>query len=157
MIVDPFSYYNNLYSQSGTLKKKYQEGGSSGYESEDSLKSQVSEMIESGESPKTVAAYLSQIGLSESEIRDMFSEYGYSDSDLDELFNSEEETDDLEESDESEQTKDRLYVVFSHELGHLIGCEHLKQEYKGLMNIGGNRGVITKYDLIQFDAIYKKD
>ncbi len=106
MIVDPFSYYNNLYSQSGTLKKKYQEGGSSGYESEDSLKSQVSEMIESGESPKTVAAYLSQIGLSESEIRDMFSEYGYSDSDLDELFNSEEETDDLEESDESEQTKE---------------------------------------------------
>lgn len=58
---------------------------------------------------------------------------------------------------ESEQTKDKLYVVFSHELGHLIGCEHLKQEYKGLMNIGGNRGVITRYDLVQFDAIYKKD
>lgn len=56
----------------------------------------------------------------------------------------------------SDSTKDRLFEVFSHEFGHLWGGQHLKPEYKGILNLGANHGIITKYDLAQFEYIYGK-
>jgi len=51
----------------------------------------------------------------------------------------------------------KLKVVFAHELGHMMGFEHLKPQYPGLMDIGGNDGQITKYDMIQFCHLYNCD
>lgn len=55
---------------------------------------------------------------------------------------------------ESESNKDYFNIILLHEFGHFLGLEHLKDEYKGLMHIGGNKGQFTRYDLIQFDSIY---
>jgi len=44
--------------------------------------------------------------------------------------------------------------IFKHEVGHIMGLGHLKSNYPGLMDIGGNQGLITKYDLILFCNLY---
>lgn len=48
----------------------------------------------------------------------------------------------------------KLHIILKHELGHMIGLEHLRTEYMGLMHIGANQGIITKYDMIQFCSLY---
>jgi hypothetical protein len=49
---------------------------------------------------------------------------------------------------------DFFYVAFKHEFGHMMGLQHLKPEYSGIMDLGGNNGNITRYDLIQFCYLY---
>lgn len=57
-------------------------------------------------------------------------------------------------TDDSEYTDEEFEIIFKHEVGHIVGLGHLKEEYPGLMHIGGNKGVITKYDLILFCNTY---
>jgi len=47
-----------------------------------------------------------------------------------------------------------LYPILMHEISHQLGLEHIKKEYPALMNVGGNKGIITKYDLIVFCSVY---
>ncbi len=42
----------------------------------------------------------------------------------------------------------KFYTIVLHELGHMVGLEHVKSQYPALMNLGANNGVITNYDLI---------
>lgn len=54
-----------------------------------------------------------------------------------------------------DDAKDNLRLIFKHELGHLMGLEHIRPEYPALMNLK-SRGSITKYDLLQFEYLYEK-
>ncbi len=47
-----------------------------------------------------------------------------------------------------------MYITFKHELSHSIGCEHVRNEYPALMNVGGNSGIITRWDLFVIDTLY---
>jgi len=60
----------------------------------------------------------------------------------------------VDEEDE-DQTEEYHTTVLLHELGHLLGMEHIKPKYPALMNLGANKGQITKYDLAVLDSIYK--
>jgi hypothetical protein len=53
-----------------------------------------------------------------------------------------------------ELNDDLLYISVKHEMGHLVGMEHIKAQYPALMNLGANRGNITKFDMIQVDYLY---
>jgi hypothetical protein len=48
---------------------------------------------------------------------------------------------------------DEFVGVALHEMGHLMGLEHVKAEYECLMNLKSN-GKLTSYDLMQFDYLY---
>ena len=48
-----------------------------------------------------------------------------------------------------------LYTIFSHEIGHTLSLEHVKPEYKALMNPGGNFGQFTNNDKIVFCFRYQ--
>jgi len=50
--------------------------------------------------------------------------------------------------------KNLLYITLKHELGHSFGLLHIKKEYPALMNLGGNNGNITKWDIMQFEFLY---
>ncbi|HUU87879.1 MAG TPA: hypothetical protein VMX17_09010 [Candidatus Glassbacteria bacterium] len=58
-------------------------------------------------------------------------------------------------TDDKEFTDREIGIIFKHEVGHIAGIGHLKAEYPGLMHIGGNQGLITKFDLILFCDTYK--
>ena len=48
-----------------------------------------------------------------------------------------------------------LYTIFAHEISHQLGFEHIKNEYKALMNPGGNFGQFTNNDKIVFCFRYQ--
>ena len=50
--------------------------------------------------------------------------------------------------------KSKLFTIMVHELGHQMGLGHIKDKYPAIMNIHGNNGNITKYDLMLFNNIY---
>jgi len=56
---------------------------------------------------------------------------------------------------DSTMTNSKFSIITLHEIGHMIGLEHIKEQYPALMNLGGNNGVITEYDLITL--CYKYD
>ncbi|MDO8610185.1 MAG: hypothetical protein Q7R95_06545 [bacterium] len=58
-------------------------------------------------------------------------------------------------NDKNEVDLDKLYIIVLHEISHQLGLEHIKPEYPALMNLGGNNGVITKYDLVVLCSLYK--
>ena len=48
----------------------------------------------------------------------------------------------------------KLTIVFSHELGHQFGMEHINCKYEALMNNDCNYGNITKWDMLLFCSLY---
>jgi len=51
-------------------------------------------------------------------------------------------------------TNKKLSIIALHEIGHMIGLEHIKEQYPALMNLNGNDGIFTEYDLITLCSKY---
>ncbi len=56
---------------------------------------------------------------------------------------------------DDDKSNNQLYIVALHEISHQLGLEHIKPEYPALMNVGGNKGVITKYDIATLCYLYE--
>jgi len=48
----------------------------------------------------------------------------------------------------------QLFVIFSHEFGHQLAMQHIKEKYGALMNSSCYDGSITAWDMIQFCYLY---
>ena len=52
-----------------------------------------------------------------------------------------------------ELSSQQSLTMYAHEIGHMMGLEHIRSEYPALMNLTAKKA-ITKYDLMQINHVY---
>jgi hypothetical protein len=56
---------------------------------------------------------------------------------------------------DKELTDQQSLTMYAHELGHMVGFEHIRDAYPAMMNLTAKKA-ITKYDLMQVDYVYPR-